>query len=119
VRRDLDVTAYLDDLDDARRPAGRRLRRECRRLLSDFDENFAYRMPSYSRDAGVEIAFKFQARYVSFYVARLDVMTALRPRMSHLNVGKGCVRFSTVDRIDWELVDDVLELTAASLGPIC
>lgn len=40
-------------------------------------------------------------------------------RLVGLNHGKGCIRFSNPDKLDYDLLTDFLKLTAASDARIC
>jgi uncharacterized protein YdhG (YjbR/CyaY superfamily) len=55
-----DVNSYVDKASDRRRPTLVELRDLCREVLTDFDEEMVYGMPSYKRDGTTEIAFANQ-----------------------------------------------------------
>lgn len=95
------------------------LRSACREELGGFDESIEYKMPAYSRDGEVEVAFSSRKQYISLHILRGDVMAAHRAELEHRDVGKGCVRFRTAEDVDFELVRSMLRDTAASTGPIC
>jgi hypothetical protein len=46
-------------------------------------------------------------------------MAAHRDRLAGLSVGKGCVRYRRPEQVDWDVVRSILEMTAATRGPIC
>jgi uncharacterized protein YdhG (YjbR/CyaY superfamily) len=112
------VDDYLAAVPGDRRQALDRLRAECRSRLAGFDESLEYRMPSYVRDGEVELAFASQARYISIYVLREDVLDAHRDRLGSASCGKSCVRYTKPDRIEWDTVCAVLDATAAARGPV-
>lgn len=112
------VDDYLAAVPGDRREALDRLRAECRSRLADFDESIEYRMPSYARDGEVEFAFASQARYISIYVLRGDVLDAHRDRLADASCGRSCVRYTKPDRIDWDAVCAMLDATAAARGPV-
>ncbi|MET8825324.1 DUF1801 domain-containing protein [Streptomyces sp. NPDC004610] len=116
------VDAYLDGLDEARddrRAALTRLRALCRAELTGFREVMAYGMPAYERDGVAEIAFAAQRQYLSLYLMRPDVRDAFAERLAGQDMGKGCLRFRRPERIDYDLVRDLLRATAAAPGPVC
>ena len=115
----LSVDEYLQDVPEARRAALQAVRKRCRKILVGFDEGMAYGMPSYTRDGVVEVAFASQKNYISLYVLRSDVLNEHRHEFESANLGKGCVRYRSPDQIDMDLVDAILEDTAASRGPVC
>jgi uncharacterized protein YdhG (YjbR/CyaY superfamily) len=114
-----DVVAYIEEQPEAWQPALKELRALCRRELKGYKEGMAYGMPSYGRDGGTEIAFGSQARYLSLYVLKQTVLDAHRAELVGLSVGKGCVRYRTPDRIDWQVVTSMLRETAASGAKVC
>ncbi|MET9606343.1 DUF1801 domain-containing protein [Streptomyces sp. NPDC006512] len=116
------VDAYLAAVPDARRAALTRLRELCRTELTGFEEVIAYGMPAYVR-AGEpvgEIAWANQKQYVSFYLLRTDVRDAFAERLAGHDMGKACLRFRRPDRIDFDLLRDLLRATAATgPGQVC
>lgn len=114
-----EVTGYLGGVPDNRRPTLERLRRLCLDELPGFGEAMRYGMPGYLRDGEVEVAFANQKRHIALYVLRTDVMAAHRDQLEGLDVGKGAIRFTDGNRIDWDVVRSMLQATAGSTGPVC
>jgi uncharacterized protein YdhG (YjbR/CyaY superfamily) len=111
-----DVDGYLAELPEERREALTRLRELCRTELTGFTEVMAYGMPAYERNGTGEIAFASQKQYISFYLLRSDVRAAFADRLAGHDMGKGCLRFRKPERIDFDLVRDLLRATAAGPG---
>ncbi|MEV6400437.1 DUF1801 domain-containing protein [Streptomyces sp. NPDC051907] len=117
-----DVDAYLAEVAEPDRlTALVRIRELCRTELAGFEEVMAYGMPAYRRAGGgeSEIAFANQKQYVAFYLMRSDVREAFEERLVDQDVGKGCLRFRRMERIDFDLVRDLLRATAAERGEVC
>lgn len=115
-----DVDGYLEEVPEKRRAALHRLRSICLEALSGYEESMQYRMPSYRRPGGeVEVAFASQANYISLYVLRKDVLDRFREDLAGANLGKGCIRYSTPAKIDFEVVKRLLEASAEADGAIC
>ncbi|MGW9306188.1 iron chaperone [Streptomyces cyaneofuscatus] len=114
-----DVDQYLAELPEARRGALTELRALCRAELTEFREVMAYGMPVYERDGTGEVAFASQKQYISVYLLRTDVREVFADRLAGHDMGKGCLRFRTPERIDFTLVRDLLRATAAAPGPAC
>ncbi|AVH58979.1 MULTISPECIES: iron chaperone [Streptomyces] len=114
-----DVGDYLAEVPEERRDALTELRQMCLAELKGFGEVMAYGMPAYERDGTAEIAFASQKQYISFYLLRSDVREAFADRLAGQDMGKGCLRFRKPERIDFELVRDLLKATAAEPGTIC
>ncbi|RLV64551.1 DUF1801 domain containing protein [Streptomyces sp. CBMAI 2042] len=114
-----DVDQYLAELPEDRRGALTELRALCRAELTGFREVMAYGMPAYERDGTGEVAFASQKQYISVYLLRTDVREAFADRLAGHDMGKGCLRFRTPEKIDFTLVRDLLRATAATPGPAC
>ncbi|MFE4312484.1 iron chaperone [Streptomyces sp. NPDC056517] len=114
-----DVDGYLAEVPAPRQETLRRLRELCREELVGFTESMAYGMPVYERDGSAEIAFASQKQYISFYLMRGDVRDAFTERLAGQDMGKGCLRFRKPERIDFDLVRDLLKATAVRPGTIC
>ncbi|MGW5109580.1 iron chaperone [Nocardia sp. NPDC004123] len=115
----VDVDGYLTEVPEERRGALAELRRLCRKELVGFHEVMAYGMPAYERDGAAEIAFASQKQYISFYLMRSDVREAFGEQLAGQDMGKGCLRFRRPENIDFDLLRDLLQATAARPGPIC
>lgn len=50
---------------------------------------------------------------------RGDVRDAFAERLAGQDMGKGCLRFRKPERVDLELVRDLLRATAAAPGQVC
>ena len=114
-----DVDKYLEEVPAERMEALRKLREICVDTLDGYDESMVYGMPSYSRGGTVEVAFASQKQYISFYILKTEVLDRHRPALEGLNLGKGCVRYSQPEKIDFQLVKKLLVDTVASEADIC
>ena len=117
------VDAYLEQVTGPRTGAVRALRELCLAHLPGFTEGMKYGMPGYWRgpvaEGEGEIGFAAQKQYLSFYVLRTDVLAAHRDRLGGLSVGKGCIRYRRPEQMDVDVVRSILEMTAATEGPVC
>lgn len=114
-----DVADYLKEVPEARVEALRRLRRLCQTTLVGYEESMVYGMPSYSKDGKVEVAFASQKNYISLYILKEPVMERFRASKEGLNMGKGCIRYSKPEKIDFALVKSLLEESFRSDAEIC
>ncbi len=73
-----------------------------------------YGMPVYKRNGVAEIAFASQKKYISLYVMKKDVVDQYRAALADLDVGKGCIRFPRPEKIDFDVVEQMLMKTAES-----
>lgn len=70
-----------------------RLRDLCRKCLTGSEEGMAYGMPTDSKDG--------------------------KPEVAVASVGKGCIRFSKPEKIDFAVVESLLVATRESAEPGC
>ena len=72
-----------------------------------------YGMAAYTRagEEHAEIAFASQAKYISIYFP-VPVVDAKKHLLQGLNVGKCCVRYSSVRKIDMNVLAELLRETA-------
>jgi uncharacterized protein YdhG (YjbR/CyaY superfamily) len=114
-----DVDTYIQQAPEERRQALTKLRNLCRQELKDFEENMFYGMPGYARSGEVQVAFASQRNYISLYILRHEVLNSHRTALTAVKVGKGCIRYSTPEKIDYAVVKKMLTATRTSKGPVC
>jgi uncharacterized protein YdhG (YjbR/CyaY superfamily) len=115
------VTTYIKEVPAERQEALLKLRALCQELLTGFEETMDYGGPSYKRNGEVEVGFMSQKHYIGLYILRTDVMNAYRDLLKgkRINIGKGAIRYSKPERIDFRVVESMLRGTVESTGPIC
>lgn len=115
------VTAYLAEVPAERKAALTKLRDLCRAALIGFEESMKYGGPCYSRNGAVEVGFASQKNFIGLYILRTDVMKAHRGllKAKGVSVGKGCIRYSKPEKIDFQVVAMMLKATQESTGAIC
>ena len=117
------MTAYLREVPAEQREALLKLRKMCRALLTGFEESMAYGGPTYSRDGEVEVGFASQKNFIGLYTLRVrtDVMNAHKDKLEVKGVtfGKGAIRYSKPERIDFNVVESMLRAMVESTGPVC
>ena len=115
------VTAYLKEVPAERRAALKKLRTLCRAILTGFDESMTYGLPSYSRNGKAEVGFASQKNFIGLYILRTDVMNAHKHllKVKGVSHGKGCIRYSKPERIDFNVVEQMLRATQESTGVVC
>ncbi len=116
-----DVTAYLEEVPAERRAALVQLRKQCLATLKGFEESMQYGGPCYSRNGEVEVGFASQKHFIGLYILRTDVMKIYQSQLKikGVSLGKGCIRYSKPEKIDFELVKKMLQATVESTGAVC
>jgi uncharacterized protein YdhG (YjbR/CyaY superfamily) len=113
------VAAYLDEVPAARRDQLTKLRDLCVKSLVGYEECMAYGMPCYKNNGTVEVAFASQKNYIAIYVAKQGVVDAFRGALAGAKIGKGCIRYSNAEKLDFEIINKVLRATRASKEAAC
>ena len=113
------VDDYVAHVDGLWRPVVERLRSTCLEHLGGYEEVMAYGMPTYLSDGEVEVGFARQVRYLSFYIAKKGVLDARRGEFHDLSLGKGCIRFTRPEQVDWSLIEVLLRDTVTSVERPC
>jgi uncharacterized protein YdhG (YjbR/CyaY superfamily) len=114
-----DVESYIAQAPLERRAALVRLRGLCHEILQGYEECLEYGMPCYKRGRALQVSFASQKQYISLYVLKADVVNEFRGALAGCSIGKGCIRFSRPDRIDFDVVRSLLARTAESPEKAC
>ena len=102
------VAAFLKEADATRRPALTKMRKLVREMLPSSDESMAYGMPTYRKDGKMVTAFNNQKNYIAFYAGQTAIQ-AHKKALAKINCGKGCIRYTRPDQIDFDVVRSLLE----------
>jgi len=113
------VAEYMKQVPVERRAALQELRRLCRSTLKGYKEIMGYGMPGYEKNGVTEVGFASQKDYISFYILKRDVLDAHRAELKGISVGKGCIRYTRPDKIDFDVVKKLLVGTYESDIEIC
>ena len=114
------VDEYLAEVPEERKEALAQLRQLCQDTLTGYEESMEYGMPSYKVPGSeVEVAFASQKNYISLYVLKEAVLNEFRPALEGLNLGKGCVRYTKPEKMDFEVIEQMLAASRDSDSPIC
>jgi uncharacterized protein YdhG (YjbR/CyaY superfamily) len=93
----------------------------CQKYLTGFTENMIYGGPCYSRHGEVEVGFASQKNFIGLYILRTDVMKTHKDQLKGkgVSIGKGAIRYSKPERIDFKVVESMLRATQESTGKVC
>jgi uncharacterized protein YdhG (YjbR/CyaY superfamily) len=114
-----DVAAYIDEAPAERRPYLKALRALALEVLQGYQEVMGYGMPGYSKNGVGEVGFASQKNYISIYFLKVDVIQSNRALLAGLNVGKSCIRYTNLKKIDMAVIRKLLEDTVRSNGLVC
>jgi uncharacterized protein YdhG (YjbR/CyaY superfamily) len=115
------VPAYIKEAPAARQESLKRLRELCRTILVGFQESIDYSGPCYSRNGVVEVGFASQKNFIALYILRTDVMLSHRYLLNvpGITFGKGAIRYSKPEKINYTVVEKLLRATQESTGKVC
>ena len=115
------VNEYLDEVPAERKAVLTKLRKLCRASLKDFEETMMYGMPVYVRNGQAEVSFASQKNFIALYILKKDVMDLHRDllKVKGVSLGKGCIRYSKPEKIDFKVVEMMLKATQESSSAIC
>jgi len=113
------VTDYLKDVPEKRKAALTQLRKLCKEVLKGYKESMACGGPTYKKDNGIEIGFASQKNHICFNCLIHDVMLDIKELLKELNHGKGVIRYSNPDKIDFKLIRKLLTDTVNSNEKPC
>jgi uncharacterized protein YdhG (YjbR/CyaY superfamily) len=114
-----DVETYIMEVPAGRRVAIEKLRSLCKQNLNGYQECIEYGMPGYKRNGVLEVSFASHKQYISLYVLKKDVVDEFRSALSAASIGKGCIRFTKPDKIDFDVLKRLLRRTAGSKSAPC
>jgi uncharacterized protein YdhG (YjbR/CyaY superfamily) len=114
-----DVATYMEEVPAERRPAIEKLRRLCRQKLKNFAGCMEYGMPYYKQDSALVVAFASQKQYIALYVGKKDVLDEFREALSASSIGKGCVRFTKPEQMNFVVIEKLLRRAVDSKSVPC
>ena len=114
-----DVAAYLEEIPQDRQQALTRLRELCRTVLVGYEEIMDYGMPCYRKNGVVEVAFASQKNYISLHIPIASIVNAHRAELKGASVGKGCIKYTKPEKLDWDVIAELLADTVNSSEAAC
>ena len=113
-KKDKGVDVYLEGLTPKRKEALEQVRSLILNTVPDAEESMKYNMPTYDYAGEGLCAFASQKQYMSLYMD-VDLVEEHTDELSHLNVGKSCIRFSKLENLPLETVEEILKETVAKI----
>ena len=113
------VDEWMRDLPPDRREAVERLRALCRGELPGYEECIEYGMPGYRRNGVLEVSFNSQKQHIAIYILKKDVLDEFRAGLNASSIGKGCIRYSSPKKIDFDAIGRLLRRNAESADAPC
>ena len=115
----VNVDMYLEEVPAGRLSALTKIRQLCLRELKGYAETMRYGNPCYEKNNIAEVGFASQKNNIALYILKQDVMQKYRGELKGISVGKGCIRYTKPDKIDFGVVKKMLVGTYISKEKIC
>lgn len=113
-KKDKGVDAYLEGLKPNRKEALEQLRALVFKTVPEVEESMKFNMPTYDYAGEGLCAFASQKQYISLYMD-VDSVAEHSDELSHLNVGKSCIRFTKIEKLSLDTVELILKETVAKI----
>jgi uncharacterized protein YdhG (YjbR/CyaY superfamily) len=113
------VDEYLSEVPLERLPALKKLRELCLQELKGYTEAMMYGGPCYAKNNVAELGFSSQKIFIGFYVLKQDVFNQFIHELKGVTFGKGVIRFTKPDKIDFAVVKKMIVGTYLSKTAIC
>ena len=97
------VDGYLEIVPESRREAVAMIRSLILETIPLAEESMRYGMPTYDAAGDFLAALASQKQYISLYM-NTEVVAAHADDLSHLNVGKSCIRFTKIEKLPLDVV---------------
>jgi len=107
------VDDFMQEVAPERRPALDRLRAMCVACFGADSESMSYGMPVYGDPKAPLVAFNSQKRHIAVYPGKV-ALDAFAERLAGVDRGGGCVRWSKPEKIDFEVIADILDHVRAN-----
>ena len=114
-----DVTTYIQEAPADRQAHLAKLRELCLEVLTGYEEVMGYGMPGYKKNGVAEVGFANQKNYISLYILKEEVVQTNRELLKGLSVGKGCIRYSNLKKMDLVVIRKLLVDTVRSIDTAC
>ena len=106
------VDDFMLEVGPDRLPYIQRFRELCRDTLTGWEERMEYGMPAYgpAGDAVVGVAFNNQKQQVAFYAGEAAIQKFEKELdVPGIDCGKGCVRYKNPKKMDFALIEAMLQ----------
>lgn len=114
-----DVKSYISEVPANRLAAIKKLRSLCKQQLIGYEECIAYGMPCYKLNGVAEVGFASQKQYIALYVMKAAVVEHFRDKLGASSIGKGCIRFTNPDKIEFATIEKLLRMNVRSKSVAC
>lgn len=113
------VDDYFLEIPPKRIPAMTNLRKLFRQELKGYEERMQYGGPCYVKNNIVEAGFATQKHFIGVYILKQDAFKKYIGELKGVSYGKGVMRFTKPEDINFGVVQKMLRATYESDKDIC
>ncbi len=113
------VDDYLKEVPVERFEALTKIRELCLKELKGYKKSMRYGSPCYEKNNIAEAGFASQKNFICLYILKQDIMEKYKSELKGVSVGKGCIRYTKPEKIDFSVVQKMLAGTFRSKNTIC
>jgi uncharacterized protein YdhG (YjbR/CyaY superfamily) len=104
----LEITEYLDSLDDQKRATLQRLRETILEVIPEAEEGLSYGLPAFRIQGKVVAGFAAFKSHLSYMPHSGAVFPELEDELASFSTSKGVLRFSIDEPLPKELVEKLI-----------
>ena len=86
------------------------VRNVIKEVFPEAEETMMYKMPTYMVNDDY-ISINSQKHYMAIYVCYSEVVEKYAEELSHLNCGKGCIRFKKIEQLPLDTIRKIIKET--------
>ena len=113
------VDDYLKELPSDRSEAMSKLRKLFLRELKGYEERMEYGGPCYAKNNVIEAGFASQKHFIGVYFLKQTVFKKYVDEFKNVTYGKGVIRFTKPDKIDFKVIQKMLKANFDTTDVIC
>jgi len=113
------VDEYLKEVPAERLKALIQIRKLFLKELKGYKESMRYGGPCYEKNNIAEAGFASQKHFIGVYILKTDVMEKYKSELKGVSIGKGCIRFTNPEKINFSVIQKMLAGTFRSTNIIC
>lgn len=113
------IDKYITEAPQERQDALKKLRILFLQELKGYEEKMAYGGPCYAKNDNIEAGFGSQKNFIGIYILKQKAFKKYIDEFKNCTHGKGVIRFSKPEKIDFTLLQKMLKATYEMEDEIC
>ncbi len=113
------VDEYISEAPKERQEALKKLRALFLQELKGYEEKMAYGGPCYAKEGKIEAGFGSQQHFIGVYILKQKAFNKYIHEIKGASHGKGVIRFSKPEKIDFPILQKMLNAHFQMEDEIC